>query len=68
MGPSSAGATGPMQFPPSRRENARVDGKSDGVVNRMDPEDAIPAATRYLQGGDAPLDRYEGLYIYNHAY
>jgi hypothetical protein len=60
MGPASAGATGPMQFLPSRWENARVDGKGDAVVNRMDPEDAIPAATRYLQGGDAPLDRYKG--------
>ena len=33
----------------------------------MDPEDAIPAAARYLKAGNAPKDWYEALYTYNHS-
>ena len=67
MGPSSAGAMGPMQFIPSTWETSGVDGDGDGVANVMDPEDAIPAAASYLKGGGAPQDWYRALYSYNHA-
>ena len=67
MGPSSAGAMGPMQFMPTTWETSGVDGNGDGVANVMDPEDAIPAAASYLQDGGAPQDWYRALYSYNHA-
>jgi peptidoglycan hydrolase CwlO-like protein len=67
MGPSSAGAMGPMQFMPSTWETSGVDGDGDGVANVMDPEDAITAAASYLEDGGAPHDWYRALYSYNHA-
>jgi hypothetical protein len=67
MGPSSAGAMGPMQFLPSTWETSGVDGNGDGDANIMDPEDAIPAAAGYLRDGGAPRDWYGALYSYNHA-
>ena len=67
MGPSSAGALGPMQFLPSTWETSGVDGNGDGVANIMDPRDAIPAAAGYLRDGGAPQDWYRALYTYNHA-
>jgi peptidoglycan hydrolase CwlO-like protein len=67
MGPSSAGAMGPMQFLPSTWETAGVDGNGDGVANIMDPRDAVPAAARYLETGGAPRDWYRAIFTYNHA-
>jgi peptidoglycan hydrolase CwlO-like protein len=67
LGPSSAGAMGPMQFLPSTWETAGVDANGDGVANIMDPRDAIPAAARYLETGGAPEDWYRALFTYNHA-
>jgi peptidoglycan hydrolase CwlO-like protein len=67
MGPSTAGALGPMQFLPSTWETAGVDGDGDGVANIMDPRDAIPAAAGYLKTGGAPQDWYAALFSYNHA-
>ncbi len=67
VGPSSAGAMGPMQFLPSTWTEYGVDGNGDGEANIMDPEDAIPAAASYLQSGGAPEDWYAALYTYNHA-
>jgi len=67
MGPSSAGAMGPMQFMPTTWETSGVDGNGDGVANVMDPEDAIPAAASYLKDSGAPQDWYRALYSYNHA-
>src|SRR3712207_6168656 len=67
MGPSSAGAMGPMQFLPSTWAASGVDGNGDGRANIMDPEDAIPAAAGYLKEGGAPRDWYAALYSYNHA-
>ncbi len=67
MGPSSAGAMGPMQFLPSTWKTSGVDGDGDGEANIMDPKDAVPAAARYLRDGGAPEDWYRALYTYNHA-
>jgi peptidoglycan hydrolase CwlO-like protein len=67
MGPSTAGAMGPMQFLPSTWETSGVDGNGDGVANIMDPEDAIPASAGYLKSGGAPQDWYAALFSYNHA-
>lgn len=67
MGPSSAGAMGPMQFLPSTWAQYGVDGNGDGEANIMDPEDAIPAAASYLVVGGAPDDWYAALYTYNRA-
>ena len=67
MGPSSAGAMGPMQFMPSTWETAGVDGNGDGVPNIMDPEDAIPAGAKYLADNGAPEDWYSALFAYNGA-
>jgi soluble lytic murein transglycosylase-like protein len=67
MGPSSAGAMGPMQFLPSTWKEYGIDGNEDGVANIMDPEDAIPAAAAYLEDGGAPDDWYAALYTYNRA-
>ncbi|CAA9443387.1 MAG: GH23 [uncultured Rubrobacteraceae bacterium] len=67
MGPSTAGAMGPMQFLPSTWQQFGVDGNQDGVANILDPEDAIPAAASYLEYGGAPEDFYAALYTYNRA-
>ena len=67
MGPSSAGAMGPMQFMPATWATSGVDGDGDGTANVMDPKDAIPAAAGYLKEGGAPRDWYAALYSYNHA-
>lgn len=67
VGPSTAGAMGPMQFLPSTWETSGVDGNGDGVSNVMDPRDAIPAAAQYLKTGGAPRDWYAALFSYNHA-
>jgi peptidoglycan hydrolase CwlO-like protein len=67
MGPSTAGAMGPMQFLPSTWATSGVDGDGDGTANIMDPRDAIPAAAGYLKEGGAPRDWYAALFSYNHA-
>ncbi len=67
VGPSSAGAMGPMQFLPSTWVSSGVDGNRDGTRNILDPEDAIPAAARYLKLGGAPGDWTAALYTYNHS-
>jgi hypothetical protein len=67
MGPSSAGAMGPMQFLPSTWEQYGVDGNGDGEENIMDPRDVIPAAASYLADGGAPEDWPKALYTYNHS-
>jgi hypothetical protein len=67
MGPSGAGAMGPMQFMPSTWESSGVDGNGDGVPNIMDPEDAIPAGAKYLADNGAPEDWYSALFAYNGA-
>jgi len=67
MGPSSAGARGPMQFMPATWRAYGVDGNRDGRKDVMDPEDAIPAAARYLMASGAPKDMQRAVFAYNHA-
>jgi hypothetical protein len=70
VGPSSAGALGPMQFLPSTWAYSGVDGDGDGKADIMSAYDAVPAAALYLcrngagRGGQA---LYNSIFSYNHA-
>jgi hypothetical protein len=64
---SSAGAVGWMQFMPDTWATYGVDGNGDGRKDPMDPEDAIPAAARYLKASGAPGDLKRAVFAYNHA-
>ena len=72
MGPSSAGALGPMQFLPStwREWGITAFGES-GAPDIMDPFDAVPAAARLLCAAGAGSGSASGLrgaiFAYNHA-
>ena len=61
LGPSSAGARGPMQFLPSTWEKYGHGGDID------DPHDSILAAARYLEAWGAPGNMQRALYAYNHS-
>jgi hypothetical protein len=70
MGPSSAGALGPMQFMPATWAWAGVDGDGDGKADIMNPYDAVPAAALYLCRAGAnqgPQGLYDAIFSYNHA-
>jgi membrane-bound lytic murein transglycosylase B len=70
VGPSSAGALGPMQFLPSTWAYAGIDGDGDGRVDIMSPYDAVPAAALYLcraGAGRGGQDLYDAVFSYNHA-
>jgi len=62
---------GPMQFSlvgsPSTWDRYGVDGNGDGRRSPYDPEDAIPAAARYLRASGAPADYRKAIFAYNHA-
>lgn len=62
LGPSTAGALGPMQFLPSTWEQY-----GDGG-DIMDPHDSILAAARYLSASGAPTDTRGALFAYNRSY
>ena len=62
MGPSTAGAVGPMQFLPSTWE------QYGGGGDIMDPRDSILAAARYLSVSGAPSDTRAALFAYNRSY
>jgi len=71
MGPSSAGALGPMQFLPSTWQLWGIDAFGQtGPPNIMNPYDAVASAARMLcadgaaRGGTA---LYNAIYDYNHA-
>ena len=71
MGPSSAGALGPMQFLPSTWATWGTDGFGDtGSPNIWNPYDAVPSAARMLcadgaaQGGQS---LWNAIFDYNHA-
>jgi transglycosylase-like protein with SLT domain len=71
MGPSTAGALGPMQFLPSTWAAWGIDGFGDtGTPNIMNPYDAVPSAARLLctdgaAAGGSSL--YHAIFDYNHA-
>jgi hypothetical protein len=72
VGPSSAGALGPMQFLPSTWAQWGIDGFGPkGKPDVMNPFDAVPSAARYLcavgasSGTSAGLRR--AIFAYNHA-
>ncbi len=66
-GENFAGAGGPMQFIGSTWERYAVDGNGDGIEDRYDPEDAVPAAAEYLKAAGAPEDMWDAIFAYNHA-
>jgi Transglycosylase SLT domain len=71
VGPSTAGAMGPMQFLPSTWRIWGIDGFGDtGPPNILDPYDAVPSAARLLcadgaAAGGSSLDH--AIFDYNHA-
>jgi peptidoglycan LD-endopeptidase LytH len=67
LGPSSAGALGPMQFMPATWASYGLDGDRDGRRDVMDPADAIPGAARLLKANGAPGDWQRAIFAYNHA-
>ena len=70
MGPSSAGALGPMQFLPSTwREWGITAFGETGAPDIMDPFDAVPAAARLLcaAGAGSASGLYRAVFAYNHA-
>lgn len=70
VGPSSAGALGPMQFMPATFAAYGVDGDDDGDVDVLDPADAVFSAANYLCANGAGKGREaEGraLFRYNRA-
>ncbi|HEX4259344.1 MAG TPA: lytic transglycosylase domain-containing protein [Streptosporangiaceae bacterium] len=71
VGPSSAGALGPMQFLPSTWKAVGIDGFGDtGPPNILNPYDAVPSAAVLLcsdgaaKGGQS---LYNAIFSYNHA-
>jgi len=69
VGPSSAGALGPMQFLPATFRAYAVDGDHDGSTDPMSPADAVFTAARYLcSGGAGSASGVPGALLrYNHA-
>jgi hypothetical protein len=71
MGPSSAGALGPMQFMPSTWAIWGIDAFGEtGPPNIMDPLDAVPSAARMLCADGAGLGGISlsrAIFDYNHA-
>ena len=70
MGPSTAGALGPMQFLPSTWKIWGIAAFGEPEPpNIMDPYDAVPSAARYLcaAGAGTPSGLARAIYAYNHA-
>ncbi|MFC0464572.1 lytic transglycosylase domain-containing protein [Kineococcus gynurae] len=70
VGPSSAGARGPMQFMPATFAAYAVDGDGDGRTDVQDPADAVFTAAAYLCANGAGTGRdgeARALFRYNHA-
>ena len=78
LGVNCAGAAGPMQLGIGAGDHGcgdagyawatyGVDGDGDGRRDVYDPDDAIPAAARYLRAAGAPDDYRRAIFAYNHA-
>jgi Transglycosylase SLT domain len=70
MGPSSAGALGPMQFMPSTWAAWGIDAFGQtGTPDIMNPLDAVPSAARMLcaDGAGNPKSLPGAIFDYNHA-
>ena len=70
MGPSTAGALGPMQFLPSTWAEWGITAFGEtGPPNIMDPFDAVPSAARLLcaDGAGTPAGLRGAIFAYNHA-
>jgi len=71
VGPSSAGALGPMQFLPSTWQQWGIDGFGDtGTPDIMNPFDAVPSAANMLCADGAATggsSLYDAIFDYNHA-
>jgi len=71
MGPSTAGALGPMQFLPSTWAVWGIDGFGDtGAPDIMNPFDAVPSAARLLCADGATSSGQglrQAIFDYNHA-
>jgi hypothetical protein len=71
VGPSSAGALGPMQFLPSTWQEWGTDGFGDtGTPNILNPFDAVPSAAEMLCADGAAKGSqslYNAIFAYNHA-
>jgi hypothetical protein len=70
VGPSSAGAEGPMQFLPSTWQEWGITAFGEpGPPNVMDPYDAVPSAARLLcaAGAGTPAGLPRAILAYNHA-
>jgi soluble lytic murein transglycosylase-like protein len=70
VGPSSAGAEGPMQFLPATFAAYAVDGNGDGVEDIWNPADSIYTAAHYMcanGAGGTPKMLYTAIWHYNHA-
>ncbi len=71
VGPSSAGALGPMQFLPSTWKAWGIAGFGrTGPPDIMNPYDAVPSAARLLCADGAALGGhalYQAIFDYNHA-
>ena len=71
MGPSSAGALGPMQFLPSTWSQWGIDAFGQaGPPDVMNPYDAVPSAARLLcadGAGDGGAALSNAIFDYNHA-
>ena len=71
VGPSSAGALGPMQFLPSTWAIWGIDAFGEtGAPNIMDPLDAVPSAARMLcadGAGNGGPSLARAIFDYNHA-
>src|SRR3954465_13222815 len=66
-GENFAGAGGPGQFLEATWARYGVDGDGDGVKNRYDAADAIPATANLLRQNGAPGDYPRAIFAYNHA-
>jgi hypothetical protein len=71
VGPSTAGALGPMQFLPSTWASWGIDGFGDtGAPDIMNPFDAVPSAARLLCADGAATGSAglrSAIFSYNHA-